>query len=103
MNDEDIVDQLEHIDDELEEKDIELIKCSDKGVEKEYGLGLTPILIHFHNQVPNVYKGELEEENEILTWINENLAKEEIDEVNKQLSSVFFFRKYKQTADSFFK
>ena len=30
---------------------------------------------------PNVYKGELEEESEILQWINENLAKEEIDEV----------------------
>ena len=81
LNDADIIDQLEHIDDELEEKDIELIKCSDKGVEKEYGLGLTPILVHFHNQVPNVYKGELEEESEILQWINENLAKEEIDEV----------------------
>ena len=34
MNDADVVDQLEHIDDELEEKEVELIKCSDKGVEK---------------------------------------------------------------------
>ena len=34
LNDEDVIDQLEHIDDELEEKEVELIKCSDKGVEK---------------------------------------------------------------------
>ena len=34
INDADVIDQLEHIDDELEEKEVELIKCSDKGVEK---------------------------------------------------------------------
>ena len=34
LNDADVIDQLEHIDDELEEKEVELIKCSDKGVEK---------------------------------------------------------------------
>ena len=31
--------------------------------------------------MPNVFKGELEDENEILAWINENLNKDEIDEV----------------------
>ena len=75
LNDLDVIDQLEHIDDELEEKEIELIKCSEKGIEKEYGIGVSPVLIHFHNQVPNIYKGELEEESEILAWINENLGK----------------------------
>ena len=92
LNDQDAIDQLEHIDDELEEKEIEFIKCSDKGVEKEYGLGLTPILVHFHNQVPNVYKGELEEENEILAWVNENLATEEIDEVAGAMLDVLIDR-----------
>ncbi len=92
LNDNDAIDRLEHIDDELEEKEIELVKCSDKGVEKEYGLGLTPVLVHFHNQVPNVYKGELEEENEILAWINENLGKEEIDEVAGAILDVLIER-----------
>ena len=93
LNDMDIIDQLEHIDDELEEKEIELIKCADKGVEKEYGIGIVPVLIHFHNQVPNIYKGELEEENEVLTWITENLGKSEIDEVAGAILDVLIGKK----------
>ena len=92
LNDIDIVDQLEHIDDELEEKEIELVKCSDKGVEKEYGLGITPVLVHFHNQVPNVYKEDLEQENEVLAWILENLDKSEIDEVAGAILDVLIDR-----------
>jgi hypothetical protein len=92
LSDQDIVDQLEHIDDELEKKEVELIKCSDKGVEKEYGLGVTPILIHFHNQVPNVFKGELEDENEILAWIMANMDKTEIDEVAGDILDVLVER-----------
>ena len=92
LNDIDIVDQLEHIDDELEEKEIELVKCSDKGVEKEYGLGITPVLVHFHNQVPNVYKEDLERENEVLAWILENLDKSEIDEVAGAILDVLIDR-----------
>ena len=92
LNDLDVIDQLEHIDDELEEKEIELIKCSEKGIEKEYGLGVSPVLIHFHNQVPNIYKGELEEESEILAWINENLGKDEIDEVAGAILDVLIDR-----------
>ena len=92
LNDLDVIDQLEHIDDELEEKEIELIKCSEKGIEKEYGIGVSPVLIHFHNQVPNIYKGELEEESEILAWINENLGKDEIDEVAGAILDVLIQR-----------
>ncbi len=92
LSDQDVVDQLEHIDDELEEKDIQLLKCSDKGVEKEYGLGVTPILVHFHNQVPTIYKGELEEESEVLAWILQNLEKSEIDEVTGPILDVLIER-----------
>ena len=74
--------QLENIDDELEEKEIELVKCSDRNIEKDYGFGFTPILIHFHAEVPSIYKGDLEDENEILTWLFANLEKSEIEEVS---------------------
>ena len=53
---------------------------------------MTPILVHFHNQVPNVFKGELEDENEILAWINENLGKDEIDEVAGAILDVLIDR-----------
>ena len=53
---------------------------------------MTPILVHFHNQVPNVFKGELEDENEILAWILENLGKDEIDEVAGAILDVLIER-----------
>ena len=58
-----------------------MVKCSDRNIEKEYGFGFTPILIHFHTEVPNVYRGDLEEEKEILIWLLANLEKSEIEEV----------------------
>ena len=73
--------QLEDIDDELEEKDIELVKCSDRNIEKEYGFGFSPVLVHFHAEVPSIYRGDLEESNEILMWLIANLDKSEIEEV----------------------
>ena len=42
--------------------------------------------------MPNVFKGELEEENEILAWINENLNKDEIDEVAGAILDVLIDR-----------
>lgn len=38
---------MEEIDDELEEKDIELVRCSERNIEKEYGFGFSPILVRF--------------------------------------------------------
>jgi len=37
--------------------------------------------VHFHQEVPSIYRGDLEEENEILIWLLANLEKSEIDEV----------------------
>ena len=59
-----------------------MVKCSDRNIEKDYGFGFTPILIHFHAEVPSIYKGDLEDENEILTWLFANLEKSEIEEVS---------------------
>ncbi len=81
--------QLEEIDDELEEKEIELVKCSDRNIEKEYGFGFTPVLVHFHAEVPSIYRGDLEESNEILLWLLANLEKSEIDEVRINWAFLF--------------
>ena len=82
LADNDIVDQLENIDDDLEEKGIELVRCSEKGVEKELGFGFTPVLVFYHDQIPNVFHGDLEEENEVLTWLLETMEKSQIEEVS---------------------
>ena len=92
LNDQNIVDELEHIDDELEEKGIELVKCSDKGVEKEYGFSHVPLLIYFQNEIPNAYDGELDDENDVLKWLFDTMAKSEIEEVTGPVLDVLLER-----------
>ena len=92
LNDQNVIDDLEHIDDELEEKGIELVKCSDKGVEKEYGFNHLPMLIYFQNELPTAYDGDLDEENEILKWIFDTMAKSEIEEVTGPILDVLIER-----------
>ena len=92
MNDQNIVDELEHIDDELEEKGIELVKCSDKGVEREYGFSHVPLLIYFQNEIPNAYDGELDDESEVLKWLFDTMAKSEIEEVTGPVLDVLIER-----------
>ena len=90
--DQNIIDELEHIDDELEEKGIELVKCSDKGVEKEYGFSHVPSLIYFKDQIPNAYDDDLDEENTILKWLFDTMAKSEIEEVTGPVLDVLIQR-----------
>ena len=90
--DQNIIDDLEHIDDELEGKEIELVKCSDKGIEKEFGFGHVPLLIYFQNQIPNAYNGALDEENEILKWLFETRTKSEIEEVSGPVLDILIER-----------
>ena len=90
--DQNIIDELEHIDDELEEKGIELVKCSDKGVEKEYGFSHVPSLIYFKDQIPNAYDDDLDEENAILKWLFDTMAKSEIEEVTGPVLDVLIQR-----------
>ena len=90
--DQNIIDELEHIDDELEEKGIELVKCSDKGVEKEYGFSHVPALIYFKDQIPNAYDDDLDEENTILKWLFDTMAKSEIEEVTGPVLDVLIQR-----------
>ena len=92
LNDQNIIDELEHIDDELEEKGIELVKCSDKGVEEDYGFAHVPILIYFQDQIPNAYTDDMEEENEILRWLFETMSKNEIEEVTGPVLDVLVER-----------
>ena len=92
INDQNIIDDLEHIDDELEEKGIEFIKCSDKGVEEEYGFSYVPILIYFQDQIPNAYEDDMGEENEILKWLFETMAKSDIEEVTGPVLDVLIER-----------
>jgi len=49
---------LENIDDECEEKNIQFLKTSDNGIEKEYDLPGLPSLLFYRNKFRKIYTGE---------------------------------------------
>jgi len=66
-----ILNELENIDDECEEKDISFVKTSDEGVEKEYDLPNVPALAYYRFKIRNLYTGDLMDEDAILKWVLE--------------------------------
>lgn len=54
-----IISELENIDDECEEKNIQFLKTSDDGVEKEYDLPGLPTLLFYRNKFRKVYTGNI--------------------------------------------
>ncbi|XP_031616564.1 uncharacterized protein LOC116336680 isoform X9 [Contarinia nasturtii] len=64
-----ILNELENIDDECEEKSIDFVKTSDEGIDKEYDLAELPALAFYRNKFRTIYKGDLMKEDEILEWV----------------------------------
>lgn len=64
-----ILNELENIDDECEEKSIDFVKTSDDGIDKEYDLVELPALAFYRNKFRTIYKGDLMKEEEILDWV----------------------------------
>lgn len=64
-----ILQELENIDDECEEKDIDFVKISDDDIDKEYDLQSLPALAFYRHRFRNIYKGDLMHEEEILEWV----------------------------------
>ncbi|XP_045469599.1 uncharacterized protein LOC123677131 isoform X3 [Harmonia axyridis] len=66
-----ILQELENIDDECEDKDIDFVKISDEGVDKEYDLPSLPAVVFYRNRFREIYTGDLMHEEAILEWITE--------------------------------
>lgn len=52
-----------------EEKDIDFVKTSDAGIEKEYDLPSLPALAFYRHKFRTIYNGDLMNEDEILKWV----------------------------------
>lgn len=85
-----ILQELENIDDECEEKDIDFVKTSDVGIRKEYDLPNLPALVFYRNRFRNIYNGDLMEEEEILNWVLElrDSAPDVIESVDRKTLQV---------------
>ncbi|XP_058464962.1 uncharacterized protein LOC131438746 isoform X2 [Malaya genurostris] len=64
-----IINELENIDDECEEKDIDFVKTSDDDIDKEYDLESLPALVFYRHKFRTIYTGDLMKEEDILEWV----------------------------------
>lgn len=77
--------ELEKIDDDCDKHGIQFVKIDDESVAKEFGIDSLPAIVYFEKEVPNVYDGDIEKEDEILEWLVNQLEKDEIEDVTDEM------------------
>ncbi|XP_072939363.1 uncharacterized protein hlk isoform X2 [Epargyreus clarus] len=80
-----VLGELEKIDDDCDRHGIQFVKIDDKKAAKEFGIDDVPSIVYFEKQIPNVYDGDLENEEEILEWLVDQLEKDEIEDVTDEM------------------
>lgn len=83
-----ILKELENIDDELDETGIIFVTTEDMGFAKKQGIKTFPTLAFFRNKEPLIFKGDIEDEDEVLSWITDEDTLEipgKIEEVNAKM------------------
>lgn len=104
-----ILDDLENIDDELDEAGIIFVTTEDTSMAKKLNIKTFPQLVFFRNRDPLFYKGDLDDEDEVLSWLTDDSTLEipgKIEEVNSKMLEkilaendhvVVFFCKFEKT------
>ena len=83
-----VLEELENIDDELDETGIIFVTTEDTGFAKKHGIKSFPTLAFFRNKEPLIFKGDIEDEDEVLSWITDEDTLEipgKIEEVNSKM------------------
>ncbi|KAK6627927.1 hypothetical protein RUM44_010409 [Polyplax serrata] len=80
-----ILGELEKIDDDCDRHGIQFVKINDKQASKEFGIDNVPALVYFEKEIPNLYDGDLENEDEILEWLVSQLESDEIEDVTDEM------------------
>lgn len=80
-----VLEELENIDDDCDKHGIQFVKIDDNSAAEEYGIEEIPAIIYFERQIPTVYDGDLQNEEEILQWLLGQLEKDEIEDVTDEM------------------
>lgn len=90
-----IINEIENIDDECEEKSIDFVKTSDEGIEEEYDLPGLPALAFYRHQFRTIYTGDLMKEDDILEWVLQlhESRHDEIESVDRKTLQVLINEK----------
>lgn len=83
--DSNVLHELEKIDDEADQHGIIFLKTSDLPAAEKYGIEYLPALVFFYKRMPNVYSGDLKDEENVLSWFVDQLTKDEIEDVTEKM------------------
>ncbi|KAG8290094.1 hypothetical protein J6590_031195 [Homalodisca vitripennis] len=78
-----ILEELENIDDDCDRHGITFVKTQDFKVAMDFGVSEFPSLVYFEHQVPNVFEGELTEEEEVLQWLITQRTEDRIELITR--------------------
>ncbi|XP_065578951.1 uncharacterized protein LOC136039286 isoform X4 [Artemia franciscana] len=77
--------ELENIDDECDKNGVVFVKIDNAEEAKEYGIDDIPALVYFENNIPNLYQGDLMNEERVLEWLLHQVASDEIEDVTDEM------------------
>ena len=60
-------------------------QTNDEILARNLGLSNLPGLVYYENNIPNIYKGDLRIERDVLDWLEEQMNNDEIEEVTDEI------------------
>lgn len=79
------MEELENIDDECDALGITFVKIDNADEAKEYGIDKVPKLLYFEKGIPTVYEGKLENEEDLLKWLEQQTTSDEIEDITDEM------------------
>lgn len=80
-----VLEELEKIDDDCDKHGIQFVKIDDERTTRGFGIDSVPAIVYFEKQVPNIYSGDLLNEEDILHWLVSQTEKDEIEDVTDEM------------------
>merc|ERR1740137_479164 len=80
-----ILESVETIDDDCDTRGVHFVKIADPAAAYHYGISTLPTLVYFKNGVPNLFDGELLDDEGVLQWLLTHLESAEIEEVSSSM------------------
>jgi len=80
-----ILESMETIDDDCDTRGVHFVKIADPAAAYHYGISTLPTLVYFKNSVPNLFDGELLDDEGVLQWLMTHLESAEIEEVSNSM------------------
>lgn len=79
---------MENIDDECDQFGITFVKIDNAEEAKEYGIQKLPTMLYFEKGIPTIYEGNLEDEDKVLKWLEDQQKIDQIEDVTDEMLDI---------------